>query len=157
MLDRLGARRRTNTGPRRICSLAIVIAGIVFALALAGIPAIALAHTASVNTVSGLKAAITNAQTDNLDDTISLKGNISFASTSDTIAMNVTDGKTLTIEGGGFSLDGGNLSGCWMYSAATSSLTTSPSPTTNCLATAATRSPTISRLAAVPVIGVSLA
>jgi hypothetical protein len=107
--DRLDARRRTNTSPRRIYSRPLVIAGIAFALALGGIPAIALAHTASVNTLSGLKAAIATAQTDNLDDTISLTGSISFTSTTDSVTINVTDGKTLTIEGGGFSLDGGNL------------------------------------------------
>ena len=66
-------------------------------------------HTVSVNTVAGLKAVILTAQTNNLDDTITLTGNITFASAADAITINVTDGKTLTIQGDGFTLSGANL------------------------------------------------
>ena len=68
-----------------------------------------LLHTASVNSVAQLKAAITTASTDGLADTITLTGNITFASTADAITINVTDGQTLSIVGGGFTLSGANL------------------------------------------------
>ena len=66
-------------------------------------------HTASVSTVAQLKAAIATGNTDNQDDIITLVGNITFASTADTIAINVTDGHRMNIVGGGFTLSGGNL------------------------------------------------
>jgi hypothetical protein len=66
-------------------------------------------HTASVGTIAALKSAITTASTDGADDTITLTGSLTFASAADTIAINVTDGKTLTIAGGGFTLSGNNL------------------------------------------------
>lgn len=65
-------------------------AGIAFALAL-GATTPAQAHTASVNSVAGLKAAILTAQADTLDDTITLTGNITFASAADAIMINVTN------------------------------------------------------------------
>ena len=65
--------------------------------------------TTSVSTRAGLQAAITTGIIDNVDDIITITGNITFGSTADTIAINVTDGKTLTIVGGGFTLNGGNL------------------------------------------------
>lgn len=66
-------------------------------------------HTASVSTVAQLKAAITTGSTDGFADTITLTGNMTFASASDAIFINVTDGQTMTIVGGGFTLSGGNL------------------------------------------------
>ena len=83
-----------------------VAASIAFALAVGGISPVALAHTASVSTVAQLKAAILTAQTDNLDDVITNTGNITFAAAADAITINVTDGKTLTIQGGGFTING---------------------------------------------------
>jgi len=68
-----------------------------------------LLHTASVNSVAQLKAAILTASTDGSADTITLTGNITFASAADAISINVTDGQTLTIVGGGFTLSGGNF------------------------------------------------
>ena len=67
------------------------------------------AHTASVSTVAQLKAAITTGSTDSLADTITLTGNITFASAADAITINVTDGQTMSIVGGGFTLSGANL------------------------------------------------
>ena len=66
----------------------------------------AVLHTASVSTVTELKNAITAASTDGADDTITLTGNITFGSGGDAITINVTDGRTLTIVGGGYILDG---------------------------------------------------
>lgn len=66
-------------------------------------------HTASVSTVAQLKAAIAAGNTDGVADTITLTGNITFASAADAIAINVTDGQTMTIVGGGFTLSGNNL------------------------------------------------
>ncbi|WP_124513889.1 DUF4347 domain-containing protein, partial [Acidovorax sp. FJL06] len=66
-------------------------------------------HTASVNTVAQLKAAIATGNTDGSDDVITLTGNITFASAADAIAINVTDGQKMSIVGGGFTLSGGNL------------------------------------------------
>jgi hypothetical protein len=65
--------------------------------------------TSSVSTVAQLKAAITTGSTDALDDIITLTGNITYTSAADAISINVTDGKTMTIAGGGFTLSGGNL------------------------------------------------
>ena len=65
--------------------------------------------TTSVNSVATLKAAIATGDTDNVDDVITFTGNITFASTSDTISINVTDGHTMSIVGGGFTLNGNNL------------------------------------------------
>lgn len=62
-------------------------------------------HTASVTTIAQLKTAITAAVSDNLDDTITIGGNLAFASAADAITINVTDGHTLSIVGGGFTLD----------------------------------------------------
>ncbi|MEY2882060.1 MAG: hypothetical protein RLZZ15_4440 [Verrucomicrobiota bacterium] len=66
-------------------------------------------HTASVSTLAQLKAAIATASADGAADTITLTANISFASAADAITINVTDGQTLSIVGGGFTLSGGNL------------------------------------------------
>ncbi|MBC3920986.1 DUF4347 domain-containing protein, partial [Undibacterium sp. CY18W] len=68
-----------------------------------------LLHTTSVNTVAQLKAAITTGNADGLADTITLTGNITFASAADAISINVTDGQTMSIVGGGFTLSGGNF------------------------------------------------
>ncbi|MES2207138.1 MAG: autotransporter-associated beta strand repeat-containing protein [Pseudomonadota bacterium] len=65
-------------------------------------------HTANVNSAAQLQAAITTGNTDNLDDTITITGNISFANASEAITINVTDGHTMTIVGGDFTLSGGN-------------------------------------------------
>jgi uncharacterized delta-60 repeat protein len=94
-----------NTAPRYFRPRPVA-AGIAFALAVGGISPVALAHTASVSTVAQLKAAILTAQTDNLDDVITITGNITFAAAADAITINVTDGKTLTIQGGGFTING---------------------------------------------------
>ena len=66
----------------------------------------AVLHTASVSTIAELNAAITTASTDGADDTITLIGNITFGSASDAVTINVTDGHTLNIVGGGYILDG---------------------------------------------------
>lgn len=66
-------------------------------------------HTASVSNVAQLKAAIATGSTDGAADLITLTDNISFASAGDAIAIHVTDGQTLSIVGGGFTLDGNNL------------------------------------------------
>ena len=66
-------------------------------------------HTANVSTVAALKTALATAASDGSDDTITLTGNLTFASASDAITLNVTDGKTTTIVGGGFTLSGNNL------------------------------------------------
>ena len=94
-----------NTAPRYFRPRPVA-AGIAFALAVGGISPVALAHTASVSTVAQLKAAILTAQTDNLGDVITITGNITFAAAADAITINVTDGKTLTIQGGGFTING---------------------------------------------------
>lgn len=65
-------------------------------------------HTASVSTVAQLKSAIVTGATDGVADTITLTANIRFASASDAITINVTDGQTMTIVGGGFTLSGDN-------------------------------------------------
>ena len=88
-----------------------IAAGIALALALSGASTLTHAHTASVNTVAQLKAAILAANTDGLDDVITLTSNITFASAADAIAINITDGKTLTIVSScptDFSLDTGS-------------------------------------------------
>ncbi|RQP23189.1 DUF4347 domain-containing protein [Piscinibacter terrae] len=64
--------------------------------------------TISVNTVAGLKSAIATGNSDNVDDVITVTGNITFASAADTISINVTDGHTMNIVGGGFTLSGNN-------------------------------------------------
>ncbi len=65
--------------------------------------------TTSVSTRAALQTAINTGNTDNVDDVITITGNITFASSSDTIAINVTDGHTMSIVGGGFTLSGNNL------------------------------------------------
>ncbi|WP_276574420.1 Ig-like domain-containing protein [Pseudomonas tohonis] len=62
--------------------------------------------TTAVNNIAALKSAIATGNTDGVDDVITLTGNITFASSSDGITINVTDGHTLQIVGGGFALDG---------------------------------------------------
>ena len=69
----------------------------------------AVLHTASVSTVAQLKAAITSAENDSAADTITLTGNITFGSASDAITINVTNAGTLTIQGGGYAIDGASL------------------------------------------------
>ncbi|NCT84572.1 MAG: DUF4347 domain-containing protein [Comamonadaceae bacterium] len=64
--------------------------------------------TTSVSTLAQLKNAIATGMTDGVDDVITLTGNITFTSLGDTISINVTDGHTLQIVGGGFALDGAN-------------------------------------------------
>jgi len=66
-------------------------------------------HTASVNTVAQLKAAIATGSIDGQDDVITLTGNITFAGAADAVSVNVTDGHNMSIVGGGFTLSGGNL------------------------------------------------
>ncbi|HEY0288216.1 MAG TPA: DUF4347 domain-containing protein [Pseudomonas sp.] len=68
-------------------------------------------YTTSVSNLAQLKAAIATADTDNLDDTITLIGvdsDYKFASASDAISINVTDGHKLTIVGTGHTLDADN-------------------------------------------------
>ena len=64
--------------------------------------------TTAVNNIADLKSAIATGNTDGVDDVITLTGNITFASFNDAITINVTDGHTLQIVGGGFALDGAN-------------------------------------------------
>ena len=66
-------------------------------------------HTASVATLAELTAAINTAKADGVADTITLTANLTFASTADALTITVTDGQTLSIVGGGFTLSGGNL------------------------------------------------
>ncbi|WP_436177981.1 Ig-like domain-containing protein [Acidovorax sp. LjRoot66] len=65
--------------------------------------------TTSVNSVAQLKAAITTGNTDGVADFITMTGNITFASAADAVTINVTDGQTMSIVGGGFTLSGNNL------------------------------------------------
>jgi hypothetical protein len=65
--------------------------------------------TTSVNTRAGLQTAITTGNTDGVADIITITGNITYTTAGDTININVTDGQTMTIVGGGFTLSGGNL------------------------------------------------
>ena len=65
--------------------------------------------TTSVNSVAGLKAAIATGNTDGVADLITLTGNITFATAADAIVINVTDGQTMSIAGGSFTLSGNNL------------------------------------------------
>lgn len=62
--------------------------------------------TTAVNNIADLKSAIATGNTDGVDDVITLTGNITFTNSSDGITINVTDGHTLQIVGGGFALDG---------------------------------------------------
>ncbi|WP_374981791.1 Ig-like domain-containing protein [Pseudomonas solani] len=64
--------------------------------------------TTAVNNIADLKSAIATGNTDGVDDVITLTGDITFASFNDAITINVTDGHTLQIVGGGFALDGAN-------------------------------------------------
>ena len=61
--------------------------------------------TTSVSTVAQLKTAIATGNTDGVDDVITITGNLTFASSADAITINVTDGHTMTIVGGGHTLD----------------------------------------------------
>ena len=67
-----------------------------------------LASTASVSTRAELVSAIAAAVGDGSDDTITLTQDITLSS-AQTISIAVTDGKTLTIVGGGHILSGGNV------------------------------------------------
>ncbi|MBG6079082.1 autotransporter-associated beta strand protein [Rubrivivax gelatinosus] len=67
-----------------------------------------LLETTSVSTLAQLKSAIATGVGDNVDDVITLTGNITFTGFSDTISITVTDGHTLQIVGGGFAIDGAN-------------------------------------------------
>ncbi|NMY39756.1 DUF4347 domain-containing protein [Pseudomonas sp. WS 5013] len=64
--------------------------------------------TTAVNNITDLKNAITTGVADNVDDVITLTGNITFTGFNDTISIHVTDGHTLQIVGGGFAIDGAN-------------------------------------------------
>ncbi|MEO7323282.1 MAG: Ig-like domain-containing protein [Dokdonella sp.] len=66
-------------------------------------------HTVSVGNVAQLKAAIATASTDGVADSITLLNNITFSAAADAISINVIDGQTLSIVGGGFTLNGNNL------------------------------------------------
>lgn len=63
-------------------------------------------HTATAANLSQLQAALTTARIDGQDDTITLLNNILLAGT--TLTINVTDGRTTSIVGGGFTLSGNN-------------------------------------------------
>ena len=56
-----------------------------------------------------LKAAIASAQGDGAHDLIALTGDIVFASALDTVQIHVTDGHTLRLVGGGYTLSGNDL------------------------------------------------
>jgi len=77
------------------------------AKAMAGYDYVLFAGTA--NSVSTLKADILTASNDGSDDTITITGNITFATAADAITIDKTDGHTLSIVGGGFTLSGNNL------------------------------------------------
>ena len=61
---------------------------------------------ATINTVAELNAAIAADANDSTNDTITITGNIAFASTSDTITVNHPGTGSLTINGGGFTING---------------------------------------------------
>ncbi|WP_178119528.1 Ig-like domain-containing protein [Pseudomonas sp. SCB32] len=67
--------------------------------------------TTSVSSLTALKAAIATGNGDGVDDLITITGDITFTSAADTISINVTDGHTMQIVGGGHSLDGANQAG----------------------------------------------
>lgn len=69
--------------------------------------------TTSVSTVAQLKSAIATGVSDNVDDVITLTSNITFASFNDAITINVTDGHTLQIVGGGSRWTVPTRPGCW--------------------------------------------
>ncbi len=64
--------------------------------------------TTAVNNIADLNNAIATGVADNVDDVITLTGNITFTGFNDTISIHVTDGHTLQIVGGGFTIDGAN-------------------------------------------------
>ncbi|MDR6153050.1 putative repeat protein (TIGR02059 family) [Acidovorax delafieldii] len=66
-------------------------------------------HTASASTQAQLAAAIAMGATDGLADIITLTSNITFGSASDTLVLNITDGQTTSIVGGGFTVNGNSL------------------------------------------------
>lgn len=66
-------------------------------------------HTASVSTLAQLKSAITSGNSDGLADTITITAPITFAAPADAITINVADGQTMSIVGGGNTLNGSNL------------------------------------------------
>ena len=63
----------------------------------------------TINTVAELKAAITADANDSTNDTITLTGNITFTSTSDTITVAHPGSGTLTIDGAGFTINAADL------------------------------------------------
>ncbi len=65
--------------------------------------------TTSVSTAAGLQAALNTAGTDNVDDIITLTGDILFISSTDAISMTINDGHKTTIVGAGHKIDGANL------------------------------------------------
>ncbi|MEN9864995.1 MAG: hypothetical protein RL748_585, partial [Pseudomonadota bacterium] len=68
-----------------------------------------LAATDSVATLAQLKAAIAADIINGVDDTITLTADITFSSASDTITINDTSGKAITIVGGSHTVSGANL------------------------------------------------
>jgi hypothetical protein len=59
--------------------------------------------------LAALKTAIATDIANNVDDTITLTADITFAGTSDTITINNADGHKITIIGGGHTISGNNL------------------------------------------------
>ncbi|WP_162059515.1 Ig-like domain-containing protein [Undibacterium sp. KW1] len=65
--------------------------------------------TTAVNSINSLKSAIATGNSDGVDDIITFTGNIIFSNASDSVPINVTDGHTMTIVGGGNTLNGNNM------------------------------------------------
>ncbi|MFZ6711025.1 Ig-like domain-containing protein, partial [Undibacterium sp. TC9W] len=65
--------------------------------------------TTAVNSINSLKSAIATGNSDGFDDIITFTGNITFSNASDSVPINVTDGHTMTIVGGGNTLNGNNM------------------------------------------------
>lgn len=66
-------------------------------------------HTVGVSTVQQLKDAIAVGSADGQNDFITLTGGITYTAAEDAIRIDVTDGHTLTIVGGGHTLSAGYL------------------------------------------------
>ena len=102
-----GGAGRGGDWALEVASGSIEAAPVLQASALAGYDFVL--HTATASTLAELKAAIASAQGDGAHDLIALTGDIVFASALDTVQIHVTDGHTLRLVGGGYTLSGNDL------------------------------------------------
>ncbi len=102
-----GGAGRGGDWALEVASGSIEAAPVLQASALAGYDFVL--HTATASTLAELKAAIASAQGDGAHDLIALTGDIVFASALDTVKIHVTDGHTLRLVGGGYTLSGNDL------------------------------------------------